>query len=149
MPTRIIRDEAGIAKLANYLGALKLPITVSIVQGEHRRDAQNALAFMWYMDISRQMGDRSPEEARAEAKVSFGIPIHRTDNTALAAVYDARLGRIPYEEQVEFVRDTELPVTSLFTVKQMARYLDAMEKHWRMIGVRLTDPMMLGREEEM
>jgi TPR repeat protein len=148
MPTRIIRDEKHIAALGAILARLNLPITVSWVQGAPRTDAQNRLAFRWYQDAARQLGDRSHEDARAESKVGFAAPILCAGNDAFRLSWERLRERFTHEEIVQFVRETQLPMTSLMLMPQMREYMDAIERHWRGLGVRLTDPEALKYESE-
>jgi hypothetical protein len=48
--------------------------------------------------------------------------------------------RFTHEEVLRFVEETELPMTSLMTVKQMTAFMDQMTRTWVAQGVRLTDP---------
>ena len=146
-PVRIIRDEAGIAKLGNLIGAMKLPVTVSITQGASRSQAQNRLLFRWFLDISRQLGDTTPSEVRAQCKVDFGVGIMSEDD-GFRESWAMTFGVLPREARLKAVERLEPPVTSLMNVKQMTRMLDTMHQYWTSLGVRLTDPEAMRYEEE-
>jgi hypothetical protein len=148
MPTRIIRDAKHIPALGNILARLKLPITVSWVQGAPRTDAQNRLAFRWYMDAATQLGDRTASRARAESKVVFAAPILCAGNEPFRMSWETLRARFGHEEVVAFVEATELPMTSIMLLPEMRQYMDAIECHWRGLGVRLTDPEALKYETE-
>lgn len=148
MPTKIIRCPDHVEALAAQLKFREYPITVTWTQGEHRSSAQNRLAQQWFNDIARHLGDRSREEVRAECKMRFGVPILRAENEAFRISYDRVLKHLPYEQKLAAIKDFELPVTSLMTVKQMTAFMDEMQHHWVAQGVRLTDPEALKYEQE-
>jgi len=148
MPTKIIRQPEHITALAILLGGVKLPITVSWVQGESRREAQNRLAFQWYGDISRQLGDQSISEVRAECKCRFAAPILCVEHPPFAITWGRFRERFSWKEMLEFVKVTELPMSSLLNVKPMSEYLNAINLEYSRVGVRLTDPEARKYQEE-
>lgn len=148
MPTLIVRRPEHVVALTERIAALKLPVTVSWTRGESLSKRQQRLSFRWYQDIERQLGDQDVETIRADCKVTFGVPILSTDSDGFREDWARSIGRFSYEGQRKIVKSLQVPVTSLMSVKQMARYLDAMEQHYRPQGVRLTDPDALRYEEE-
>lgn len=148
MPTKIIREPDHVDALAAMLRFRKLPITVTWTQGAPRSHAQNRLAQRWFTDIATQLGDQTHEDVRAECKMRFGVPILRAENEAFRLSYDRVIKPLPYEEKLEAIKAFDLPVTRLMTVKQMTDFMDAMQKHWSVQGVRLTDPEALKYEME-
>lgn len=148
MPTKIIREPIHVEALANMLRGRKLPITVTWTQGAPRSTAQNRLAQRWFTDIATQLGDQTHEDVRAECKLRFGVPILRAENEAFRLSYDRVLKALPYEEKLAAIKAFDLPVTRLMTVKQMTAFMDEMQRHWTVQGVRLTDPEALKYEQE-
>lgn len=148
MPTKVIREPVHVEALAATLRERKLPLTVSWAQGAPLSDAQRRLSFRWYQDAARQLGDQTPAEARAECKVVFGAPILCRDNERFRASWGSLRERFTHEEILRFVEQTELPMTSIMTVKQMTEYLDSVQRHWTTQGIRLTDPEALKYEQE-
>lgn len=148
MPTKIIRDHGHITYLADMLGKLKLPLTVSWQAGASLSRRQQRLSFRWYQDIANQTGDRTMEEVRADCKVTHGIPILSADDAAFREGWARGIGRFTFDGQREIVRLMQMPVTSLMTVKQMTAYLDAVQGEYLQQGIRLTDPEALRYEEE-
>lgn len=148
MATRVITDHSGIDKLASFLGARKLPVTVTVTAGAGRRPLQNRLVQRWFSDVSRQLGDHDREYIRADCKVTFGVPILRAENEAFCLSWDESFGQLNFEAQRRAVKNLDVPVTRLMTVKQMTAFMDAMQQHWAGIGIRLTDPEALKYEEE-
>lgn len=148
MPTRIIREPSHVQSLAQMLSARKLPITVEWHQGAPRTASQNRLAFQWYQDIARQIGDQTTEEVRAEAKTLFAAPILCRESEAFRDSWARLRHRMTHEEVLAFVQATELPMTRAMTTRQMTEFLDAMQRHYSAQGVRLTDPEMLKYEVE-
>lgn len=148
MPTKIIRDPTHVDALAAMLRDRKLPITVTWTQGAPRSASQNRLAQRWFTDIATQLGDQTHEDVRAECKLRFGVPILRAENEAFRLSYDRVIKSLPYEEKLEAIKAFDLPVTRLMTAKQMTAFMDAMQRHWLPLGVRLTDPEALKYEQE-
>jgi len=148
MVTRVIRTEGDLGRLARFIAARKLPITVTITAGASRTGMQNRLSFRWYQDIARQLGDRTTSEARAECKLAFGVPLLCAENEAFRLSWERTTGHLTYADKLAAVEAFDLPVTRLMTVKQMTAYMDAIVRHWLPLGVRLTDPEAMKYEEE-
>lgn len=138
MAHRIIHDERELAELARFLGNLKLPITVEWVQGRDRTKDQNQLQWLWATEAANQYGDRSPEDVRHEWKLRHGVPILREDSAKFRELYDRAIKPLPYEMKVEAM--AFIPITSEMKVRQMVRYLDAVQLECLQNGLRLTDP---------
>jgi hypothetical protein len=149
MPPLILRTPGHIDVLARRLAAMRLPVTVSVAQGAARSGRQNRLSHAWFTDIARQLGDRTADEVRAECKLAFGVPILCEENEPFRDQWTATFGALPWAARLAAVRTFDLPVTRLMTLPQMTRFLDAMQRHWLPMGVRLTDPETLKREEEL
>lgn len=139
MSQRIVKNADDLALLHVYLDQRKLPLTVDIVEGRDRSHEQNALSHKWYAEISEQSGE-DREDVRARCKLECGVPILRRDKPDFKRVYNRTLLHLTYEEKVEFIRYTEMQVTSLLNVGQMTEYLDAVFKRHAAQGFALTIP---------
>ena len=148
MTTRLLRDKGDIKRLVRFLELRKFPCAVTITSGDARRDTQNRLAQRWFTDVSRQLGDITHEEVRADCKVTFGVPILCAENDAFRMNWQATFGALDYEAMREAVRVMDVPVTRLMTTKQMSEFMDAMVRFYLPRGVRLTDPEALKYEME-
>lgn len=149
MPTKVLKEPGHIDALAVLLRGRKLPLTVSWVQGASLSRAQQRLSFRWYQDIARQLGDLTPAEARAQCKVVFAAPILcEASETFRISVWEKLRRMFTHEELLVFVRETELPMTSLLSVKQMTQYLDDVQRCYSDQGVKLTDPEAMKYESE-
>lgn len=138
MPHRIITNPAELDALTRFFGGLKLPITVEWVLGRDRTAEQNRLQFLWAREAAEQRGDRTTEEQRSEWKLRFGVPIMREDSPEFREVYDRLIKPLTYEQKIKAME--LIQVTSLMKVRQMVRYLDAIERECAQEGVRLTAP---------
>lgn len=138
MPHRIIANNADLADFICLLGNLKLPVTVEWVQGRDRTKEQNRLQFLWAREAAEQRGDRTPEEQRSEWKLRLGVPIMREDSPEFRETYDRLIKPLSYEQKLKAME--LISVTSLMKVRQMVRYLDAIERECAEEGVKLTDP---------
>lgn len=140
MTTRIIRNASDVEALARFLHTRKLPLTVTIIAGAKRSDAQNRLIQRWNGEIAEQRGDMSFEEARAENKLRFGVPILRRDDPAFMATYDATFRPLPYEAKMKLFVALDPAITRNMTTKQLSEYCDTLQRHYLGMGFRLTDP---------
>ncbi|MHA7852229.1 hypothetical protein [Roseovarius sp.] len=148
MPTKVLRTPEHADALADLLRGRKMPLTVSWAQGAARTAAQNRLAQQWFTDISRQLGDQTHEDIRAECKLRIGVPILRAENEAFRLSYDRIMKHLPYEEKLAAIKAFDLPVTRLMSAKQMTDFMDEMQREWIPKGIRLTDPEALKYEVE-
>ncbi|MGB1214866.1 MAG: hypothetical protein ACPG4X_15980 [Pikeienuella sp.] len=102
---------------------------------------QNDLSFVWYQEVARHFGDRTPTDIRAFSKLHFGVPIRRETDEGFREKYDRILKPLTYEQKLECMVDPlDFPVTRDLKKREMIRYLDAVFNHWRGEGVRLTVP---------
>lgn len=138
MAHRIIQTEADLAALITLFGNLKLPITVEWVQGRDRTRDQNALQWLWATEAAVQRGDVTAEEVRHEWKLRHGVPILREDSAEFRELYDRAIKPLPYPMKLALM--ARIPVTSEMKVRQMVRFLDAVERECAEQGIRLTQP---------
>lgn len=138
MTHRIIRNEADLMDLGRLFGGLKLPFTVEWHQGADRSLSQNALMWRWAGEAAEQRGDMTADEVQREWKLRHGVPILRADSEQFRAVYDAALRSLTYPMKLELMR--HIAVTSDMTVRQMVRFLDAVDRECADNGIRLTEP---------
>ena len=138
MPHRLIRTPDDLDALTLLFSNLKPPFSVEWVMGENRSQAQSRLQFLWAREAAEQRGDRTPEEQRNEWKLRFGVPILREDSPEFRETYDRLIKPLSYEEKVKAM--DLISVTSLLKVRQMVRYLDAIERECAEEGVVLTAP---------
>lgn len=138
MAHRIIANATDLDALILMLGNLKLPVTVEWVQGRDRTKDQNALQFLWASEVAAQLGDRTVDEVRHDWKLRHGVPILREDSAEFREVYDSVIRPLPFEMKVRAM--AFIPVTSEMKVRQMVRYLDAVQRECAEQGIVLTDP---------
>lgn len=140
MPHRIIDTLEDLQDFTRFLGNLKLPVTVEWVQGRDRSRDQNALQWLWATEVAQQRGDTDAADVQADWKLRHGVPIMREDSQSFRDVYDRCLKPLPYEEKVTAMRDLDFPITSVMKVRQMVRYLDAVQRECIEQGFKITDP---------
>jgi hypothetical protein len=145
---RIVETEQAREMLVKFIAGKKVPFTVTLTDGKHRTTDQNRLQRLWVMEISAQLGDRTPEEVRGEMKLTFGVPILRAENEAFRARYDEIVKPLPYEAKLKLMMEPfDFGVTRIMTTRQKTAYLDAVHRHFSEQGVILTNPedLKLGR----
>lgn len=90
---------------------------------------QNALAHCWYEQISRELGEDTPEGVKAECKLRFGVPILRAQDEDFRTLYDGAIkGNLSYEQKLQIMR--LLPVTSLMNSAQLSQYLQDVQRSY-------------------
>ncbi|WP_461521549.1 hypothetical protein [Porticoccus sp.] len=104
---------------------------------QDRSEAQNRLSFLWYRVIGEQTGE-TEVRIRRECKLKIGVPLLAENHSQFKYVWETLERAHSYEVQLEIM--DWLPVTSLFTTKQMYVYLDQMDKTYTMQGVALPYP---------
>lgn len=102
-----------------------------------RSAEQNRLAFRWYTEISRHLGDQTAEEIRAHCKAYLGIPILNRDNEAFRETYNRCIRPLSTENKLEIIERMDIQITRLMNVKQMSEYLGAMQMYWSRQGIVL------------
>ena len=138
MTERILTTPDDLDMWIKSLQSRNLPITVSSIDGRDRTLNQNQLMWKWASEAAEQLGDRTPDELQREWKLRHGVPILREDSAEFRAVYDKALKPLPYQLKVEAMRF--IPVTSEMKVRQMVRFMDAIERECGEQGIVLTAP---------
>jgi hypothetical protein len=138
---RIVDTEQARDQLHKFIAGKKLPFTASITDGKHRTTDQNSLQRKWVLEISTQLGDRTPEEVRGYCKLHFGVPILRNENDVFKAEYDAVIMPLPYEHKLKLMMvPFDFGVTRIMTTRQKTDYLNAIHRHFSEQGLMLTNP---------
>lgn len=146
MTLRTVRTEYERKMLLRLLSGRKLPFSVEITSGRRRSVEQNKLQRLLINEIAEQLGDRTPEQVRAECKLTLGVPILRAENESFRERYDAVVRPLPYEQKLAIMAEPlDLPVTRLMNVDQKHRYLEAIYQHYGEQGLVLTVPESIGR----
>lgn len=141
MTTRIIRDEYDRKMLIKLIEKQKLPFVAKVERGGVRSIEQNRLQRLWMNEISEQLGDRTPEEARGECKLTIGVPILRAQNDDFRRHYDTIIRPLTYEQKLACMMiPLDLPVTRIMNTKQKTEYLEQIYRQYAELGVVLTIP---------
>jgi len=102
-----------------------------------RSIAQNKLAFRWYEHIAKSMQDGTTQDKRAYCKLHYGVAIRKEDEV-FREKYDRIIRPLPYEHKLEVMVDPiDFPVTRDMSIKDMSRYLDAMQQGFAKEGIIL------------
>lgn len=147
MPSMVIRDPADILRLVARLKKLKLPLTVSWVQGEDRTRAQNSLLHQWFGQVAAHYGDRTMTDVKGDCHVEYGLAIRLRD-PVFAWVWARTGAHLTPEEQRRFFAKKGLPMSSVMKLPELNEYMTAMSKDYRAEGVYLTDPEARKYEQE-
>lgn len=139
MTSRVIRNQHDLEALLALLRERKMPFTIEVTDGRDRTKEQNRLAQKWFAEISEQTGD-DREDVRARCKLEIGVPIMREASEKFKETYDRLVRPLPYQDKLELIRDTDMPVTRLMGVKDMTRFMDLVFRRHSEFGVVLTVP---------
>lgn len=137
-----LRNDMDRAIVMQNISKLNLetekPLCVRIeTDSETRSQKQNRLAFMWYRILGGFTGHGEKYE-REYCKLVYGCPILSVDDADFNAFYVQALDVLPYEQRLAAME--YVPVTSLFTVKQFAEYLNTIEQESALRGIQLPRP---------
>lgn len=137
MTTRIIRTPEDLAGWIRLLSARPLPMTVSAIKGASRTAQQNRLMHKWFSQIGAELG-MLDIEVKAECKARYGLPIMKRDNPEWVDEWEPLYLPLPYPMKLKMFEI--IPMTSLFTSKQMSEFMDAVQVNYRLLGIALIDP---------
>jgi len=145
----IIKDDRQKANAAAALATCpvnpKKPFYVQIKQyDEKRSDAQNRLSHKWYLDISQQGREYTPEQVKSRCKSRYGLPIMLEDEAFSLFWKHATASNPTYEQVVDEIMPLT-PLTSIMGVKKMSQYLTDLQNEMGS-KYQLTDPSMYGLE---
>lgn len=110
-------------------------VKVSIKSGKQRGLPVNALAWVWYQQISRELGEDTPEGVHRQAKLEIGVPILRAEEPDFRELYDRTIKRLAYEDKIAWMG--RIAVTSAMTTNQMNQFMDDLQKRAALRGVNL------------
>lgn len=138
MAHRSIRTAEEMDALFTLLGDLKLPVTVEWTQGADRSAQQNRLMWKWAGEVEEQMQQETADEIQRQWKLDHGLPILCADSQEYRDFCRLTLASLNREQRIKAMRFT--PVTSEMNVRQMVKFMDAVERECLEQGVVLTQP---------
>ncbi len=128
--------QAAIGQLRAMFKATRY-LRLSASDSKPRSLSQNALAAVWYEQLARETGE-TPEGAKAECKLRFGVPILRAQDEDFREMYDAAIkNTMTYEQKLKVMRF--LPVTSLMSTDQLSAYLQDVQRGYPDVALMFPD----------
>ena len=143
MPTIYAKTHKEKSDIAETIMNFRGGVTVTIEKGrtKYKSHKQDKMENKWHVEAFEQLKDNEPEYKRGEAKLLLGVPILRNENEAFKKDYDLMIKPLPYEWKIKMMMEPiDFPVTRRMTMKQKARYLDAVKTRYEEQGVILTIP---------
>lgn len=123
---RVLREEY---QSARYL-------RVSIKKGMSRSLDQNAISFVWYDQLSRELREFDALQWRCYCKFTLGLPLLHAEDADFRSFWDGAVRKVfSYEQKIEMMKF--VPITSLMSKPQLSKYLEAMQEHFMPRGVIL------------
>ena len=98
---------------------------------------QNSLYHKWLSEIAVHQGE-TKEDIERQVKLSLGCKILCRDNPKFLDFCQMTLKRLNYATMLQSM--DYINVSSVMTTKQMAEYMNEIERKYRMQGVPLTIP---------
>ena len=142
MPTYTCMTPDETAHLAERLGRIPLPFTVTVGPAGVRTLSQNALLHKWFGEVAKQRGDVDMIDVKGECHHQWGLPIKRRC-PQFAWIWKQTGAKLPYEKQCKLLASGNLNVSSSMNKPELSEYMDAMSRDHRQRGFRLTDPDFL------
>ena len=120
-------------------------VTFSWRVGRDRSLDQNRMCFELYSRIGTQLYGGDTARARAECKLTIGVPLMRASCEDYRAAYDKVVKPHDYETKIHLMGPPlEFPVTSQMGVKQCKIYIDTVINTYTLQGVDFS--AILGNE---
>lgn len=109
-----------------------------VLKAKRRSLDQNALAAVWYEQMAREDRQDDALGHKAYCKLHHGVPILRAEDEEFRQFYDGALKGLTYEQKRDAMKF--VPVTSIMSVEQLSKYLDAVHDDYTRRGVGLEFP---------
>jgi len=111
-------------------------VTFSWRVGKDMSDDQRRMTFELYSRIGEQLYGGDSLHARAECKLTLGVPIMRRDDVDYRAKYDMVIRPLDYDTKLSLmIPSLEFPVTSCMGIRQCREYIDTVIKVYTNKGV--------------
>lgn len=126
-----------VTSLAKLAPTNEKPYNIRVsLDDETRSQKQNRLSFLWYRYLGKATG-HGEESERRQNKLMYGVPILLLD-ADFNAFYAEAITPLTYEKQL--VAMDYVPITRLFSTKQFAEYLTAIDQGAATVGIVLPQP---------
>ena len=104
----------------------KWRVTVGLHKPKRSLD-QNAISHAWYLQISREQQEYTPETVKRICKLDYGIPILRGDSPEFNAFCKKTIDALNLrEDKVDAMQ--YIDVTSLMKTSQFSEYLTTLQR---------------------
>ncbi|MAF04390.1 hypothetical protein [Herbaspirillum sp.] len=110
-------------------------LKINLKTGKDRSLGQNATIHCWYEQLARELREEDALGWKCFCKLHFGVPILRAEDEEYREVYDCSIKGMTYERKLIAMK--QWPVTSLMTTTQLSKFAEAMQAHFRPLGVNL------------
>jgi len=133
------KTKGAAMEIVGNVGDEYLPIIQEIVARItfKRTLDQNSLYYKWVSEIAKQTGE-TELEVRRYVKLIIGCKILVDDDEDFKAFCQMALKPLSYAKCLEAM--DYVSVSSLMNTKQMNRYMEQIERHYRGQGYSLTQP---------
>lgn len=142
MADMVVNSEYSLSQAIGMLRASfkeRKFFTMRLKFGRIRSVDQNRLAHAWYNQVANELREDDARGVKRFCKLHFGVPILRAEDDEFRDAYNrTMLKTLTYEQKI--IAMDMLPVTSQMTTKQISKYLEDVQAHYRKHGVMLEFP---------
>jgi hypothetical protein len=114
-------------------------LRLNVKKGKDRSLDQNAISHCWYEQLARELREDDVLGWKCYSKLHLGVPILRAEDEEFRTAYDAVIKGLTYEQKLIAMK--HWPVTSVMTIPQLSKYLEAMQAEFLRRGVKLEFPV--------
>ena len=110
-------------------------LRVKWTTGQKRSALQNDQIYVWYDQIARELREDDKTGWRRFCKLHFGVPILRDGDADFRAFYDLAVKWLQYPDKLKAM--DHIDITSRMNKTQLSKYHEAMQDHFKPLGVAL------------
>lgn len=140
MTELVVRTADDVQQVRAHMQATSFPYRVVIAKPRNRTEAQNKTLHKWFGEIAAHRGDMTALEVKAECNLTYGRPIKDRDSPDWSAVFGYLFDGLDYEKKLIAIRTLDVPFTRDMSTKQLAEYMEQMQRDFLSQGVSLTIP---------
>ena len=128
---RTLGDLRGLWQQHKYL-------RITVKAGKDRSGEQNRIFHAWMGQLARELPENDALAWKCFCKLHYGVPILRAEDEEFRLKYDAAVKPMIYGQKLIIMEFW--PVTSIMTVAQLSKHLEATQAGIAQRGVQLTFP---------
>lgn len=101
---------------------------VEVKKATKRSNRQNRVWALWYTQISRELGEDTPQDVKCFCKLHYGIPLYQAQDAEFHEYYANFILPLPYEAKLQLM--LYLPVTSELNKEYGSIYTQTLQNEF-------------------